>query len=60
MPSPGEYSPREQRFINGLGIFAIALVLTMSVMLLWKCMRADFTEKVEYRESHIDQKDTEK
>ena len=60
MPGPGEYTAGEQRFINWLGIFTIVLVTIGSIALLWKCMNADFTEKIEYRESHTSQKDTEK
>lgn len=56
MYGPGEYSPGEQKFINWLGIFALALVLTGMFGLLWKCFHADFTG----REDHTSQTDTAK
>jgi len=58
--SPGEYSPREQKFIDFLGLFAICLVLLMMVKLLLACARSDFTYKAEIREIQSSQEHIEK
>jgi hypothetical protein len=60
MPGPGEYTEGEQRFINYLGIFTIILVLLGMGRLLWACFHADFTNAVEYRQTHYPEETTKK